>query len=148
MALYPLSDITVANLINELNANTLFSARSTAEKLQLINSVQQEIAGLYTDIESDAYKANTLSDATIIASLAMIIGYIQAIRSGSVTVNSTATTIAYDTPMPDGLTYIVLGRGLKDGISYGVDISNEDGNGFDAITSEDGIVFGYQATGV
>jgi hypothetical protein len=145
MALYPLSDITVANISNELASNALFSARSTAEKLQLINSAQQEIADLYIDAESNQYKDNTLELATLLSTIQALLGNTKGIRPGVETIGATPTTYYFSGALPSYCTYFVLGVGVKNGITYGVDAlpENVTRDGFVASTSEEGVTFYY-----
>ena len=55
-----LSDILVSDVITELGINKTFSERDETEKLEMINTVSQIIAGWYIDKEKDEYKDNTL----------------------------------------------------------------------------------------
>ncbi|MBI4057864.1 hypothetical protein HY405_00915, partial [Candidatus Microgenomates bacterium] len=62
----PLSDFSVSKITTELSLNKDFAALSTAEQLQILNSVIQEIADEFIAKGKDHYRINTLTDATII----------------------------------------------------------------------------------
>jgi hypothetical protein len=56
-----LSDITVADLIVELEINPLFALRTEDEQMEWTSTVTQTIASWYIEKESDKYKDNTLT---------------------------------------------------------------------------------------
>lgn len=62
----PLSDIAESAMESELGINALYAALSADQKLELSNSVQQEIFDLYDASGATLYTGNTLQAGTIL----------------------------------------------------------------------------------
>ena len=120
----PLSNITVQQIISELQINDDFIQLPQASQIQLINSTQQEVCNLYNQAGKGNYKCDNLGDSSVLPYVRTQMFSIDALPSQD-------NIVTLNAPMPD-TNYLVIP--LSDGV--GVSIVIIDNQHFNVLVSD------------